>query len=57
MGATRAPYGKEVFMDDPSEKPSRMEKVNFIIRIILAVGTVAIILVALYGLMKRGSGY
>jgi len=44
-------------MDDPSEKPSRIERVNYIIRIILAVGTVAILLVALYGLMKRGSGY
>jgi len=44
-------------MDDPSEKPSGIEKVNFIIRIILAVGTVGIILVAIYGLMKRSSGY
>lgn len=44
-------------MGDPPEKPSRMERVNFVIRIILAVGTVAILLVALYGLIRRGSGY
>ncbi|HET6466100.1 MAG TPA: hypothetical protein VLY20_09630 [Nitrospiria bacterium] len=44
-------------MDNPSEKPSRLERVNFIIRIILAVGTVGILLVALIALMRRGSGY
>jgi len=44
-------------MNEPSEKPSRIEKVNFVIRIILAVGTVGILLVALIALMKRGSGY
>lgn len=44
-------------MDDPSKEPNRLEKVNSIIRIILAIGTVGILLVALIALMKRGTGY
>lgn len=44
-------------MDDPSNQPSRMEKVNHWIRIFLLVGTVGILLVVLITVMKRGSGY
>ena len=44
-------------MDDPSKEPSRLEKVNHVIRIILAVVTVGILIVALIAIMKRGSGY
>ncbi len=44
-------------MDDPSNGPSRIEKVNRIIRIILITGTVGILLVAAYAMMTRGTGY
>jgi hypothetical protein len=44
-------------MDDQSNPPSRLEKVNQVIRIILFVATVGILLVAGYAIWTRGTGY
>jgi len=44
-------------MDDPSTRPSPLEKVNHVIRIILLVVTVGILLVAVYAMLTRGTGY
>jgi hypothetical protein len=44
-------------MDEPSNPPSRLEKVNQVIRIILLVTTVGILLVAGYAMWTRGTGY
>jgi hypothetical protein len=44
-------------MDDPLNGPSKLEKVNHVIRIILAVVTVGVLLVALIAILTRGTGY
>ena len=44
-------------MDEPSKEPSKLEKVNQAIRIILAVVTVGVLLVALIAILTRGTGY
>ena len=43
--------------EDRPKAPSRLEKVNRLIRIIWAVITVGILLVVLIAIMKRGTGY
>jgi len=44
-------------MNDPSDGPSKLEKVNQVIRIFLLVVTVGILLVAVYAMLTRGTGY
>lgn len=44
-------------MDEPSNGSSKLEKVNHAIRIFLLVATVGILLVALYAILIRGTGY
>jgi hypothetical protein len=45
-------------MDEPAREKTRLEKVNQIIRIILALGTIGILLVAAIAMWKRGTtGY
>lgn len=39
------------------DKPTRLEKINHIIRIILAVVSVGILIVATYAFLTGGSGY
>ena len=44
-------------MDALSKEPSKLEKANQVIRIILAVVTVGVLLVALIAILTRGTGY
>lgn len=44
-------------MDEPSNGSGKLEKVNHVIRIFLAVATVGILLVVLYVVLTRGTGY
>lgn len=42
---------------EEEEKPTRLEKINHVIRIVLAVVSLGILIVATYAFLTRGSGY